>query len=163
SPRWDRCGSTGVWPRPPSSTAKTPRRRGTSSSLTSPPRSAEHDPSNRSRRPDPAGGTSVNGSGAGRRRGGRAPHLSPPSTPAPESCEPMAQTSTPPRARTRAALPTGPGSIRTLLLKIVLLGFIDAVAVFAAFMLALQDNWLAAIIVLAVTALVNWVYFSRRL
>jgi arabinogalactan oligomer/maltooligosaccharide transport system permease protein len=58
------------------------------------------------------------------------------------------------------ALPTT--SVRALLLKIVLLAIIDAISIFAAFMLVLQNNWVVAALVLAVTALVNWVYLSRR-
>ncbi len=61
------------------------------------------------------------------------------------------------------ALPTDRPTVRSLLVKIVLLGVVDAVSVYAAFALVLQDDWIAAIAVLAVTALVNWVYFSRRL
>ncbi|HET8896103.1 MAG TPA: maltose ABC transporter permease, partial [Protaetiibacter sp.] len=58
------------------------------------------------------------------------------------------------------ALPTT--SVRALLLTIVLLAIIDAISIFAAFMLVLQNNWVVAGLVLAVTALVNWVYLSRR-
>src|SRR5690606_3916841 len=74
----------------------------------------------------------------------------------------MAQ-STRGRRPTAARPPAPPATpVRVLLLKIVLLGLIDAVSIFAAFMLVLQDNWIAAFIVLAVTALINWVYLSRR-
>ena len=67
--------------------------------------------------------------------------------------------------RLTAARPPAPPAtpVRVLLLKIVLLGLIDAISVFAAFMLVVQDNWFMAVVVLAVTALVNWIYFSRRL
>ena len=66
--------------------------------------------------------------------------------------------------RTASRQPALPStSVRALLLKIVLLAIIDAISIFAAFMLVLQDNWVVAIVVLVVTALVNWVYFSRRL
>ncbi len=61
------------------------------------------------------------------------------------------------------ALPTDRPTVRSLLVKIVLLGIVDAVSIYAAFVLVLQDNWPVAIVVLAVTALVNWVYFSRRI
>ena len=73
----------------------------------------------------------------------------------------MAQTSTAKRSA-RAALPHSAPSVRATLLKIVLLGFVDAVSIFAAFMLVLQDNWLVAGVVLVATAVINWVYFSRR-
>ena len=75
----------------------------------------------------------------------------------------MAQTSTekrPPAAR--AVAPTR-DSVRALLVKIALLAIIDAISIYAAFVLVLQSNWLVAILVLAVTALVNWIYFSKRL
>jgi len=71
----------------------------------------------------------------------------------------MAQ-STRQRRQASLALPTG--SLRSTLVKIVLLAIIDAISVYAAFVLMLQSNWVAAIAVIVVTALVNWVYFSRR-
>lgn len=67
------------------------------------------------------------------------------------------------RTATRTAAPPDRPSVRSLLTKIVLLGIVDAVSIYAAFALVLQDNWVAAIAVLAVTGLVNWIYFSRRL
>ena len=75
----------------------------------------------------------------------------------------MAQTSTakrPPAAR--AVAPTR-DSVRAILIKIALLAIIDAISIYAAFVLVLQNNWLVAIVVLALTALVNWIYFSKRL
>ncbi|MBN9139384.1 MAG: maltose ABC transporter permease MalF [Micrococcales bacterium] len=74
----------------------------------------------------------------------------------------MAQTSTTRRPASRGPAPDRQ-SVRSLLVKIVLLGIVDAISVYAAFALVLQDNWVVAIVVLAVTALVNWIYFSRRL
>lgn len=53
-------------------------------------------------------------------------------------------------------------SFLALVVKIILLAFIDAVAVYAAFVLVLQGNLVATIAVLAVTALVNVVYLARR-
>lgn len=53
-------------------------------------------------------------------------------------------------------------NVRTLLAKIVVLGFIDAVSIYAAFVLVLQDNWVVAGVVLVGTLLINWVYFSRK-
>ncbi|TPX05834.1 ABC transporter permease subunit, partial [Schumannella luteola] len=74
----------------------------------------------------------------------------------------MAQAPTAPR-RTRPAAPPTPGSVRAILVKILLLGIVDALSIYAAFVLVMQHNWVVAIIVLAVTGLVNWIYFSRRL
>jgi len=54
------------------------------------------------------------------------------------------------------------GGIKMLLLKLVLLGILDAIAVYAVLVLAGFDQWLIAIVVAAVAALVNWIYFSRR-
>jgi arabinogalactan oligomer/maltooligosaccharide transport system permease protein len=45
--------------------------------------------------------------------------------------------------------------------KIILLGIVDAVAVFAAFMLFMQQQWLPLIIEIAVVALVNYIYLKR--
>jgi len=58
------------------------------------------------------------------------------------------------------ALPTG--SARSMIIKILLLAFIDAVAVFAVFSLVMQKNWFVAVVVVAATVVVNWIYFSRR-
>ena len=54
------------------------------------------------------------------------------------------------------------GGMKMLLLKLVALGIVDAIAVYALFVLALAGQWLVAAIVAAVTILVNWIYFSRR-
>ncbi|TQL45018.1 carbohydrate ABC transporter membrane protein 1 (CUT1 family) [Homoserinimonas aerilata] len=54
------------------------------------------------------------------------------------------------------------GGIRMILLKIVLLGIVDAIAVYALFVLALSDEWLIASLVAVVTLVVNWIYFSKR-
>ena len=54
------------------------------------------------------------------------------------------------------------GSIKVLLLKLVLLGILDAIAVYAVIVLATFGQWVIAVIVAAVAALVNWIYFSRR-
>ncbi len=54
------------------------------------------------------------------------------------------------------------GGMKMLLLKLVLLGIIDALAVYAVFVLLSAGQWLVAAIVIVVTAIVNWVYFSRR-
>ncbi|WP_417556013.1 ABC transporter permease subunit [Microbacterium sp.] len=54
------------------------------------------------------------------------------------------------------------GRIGWTLLKIVLLAIVDAVAVYAAFVLFTASEWLVLGIVAAVTILVNWIYFSRK-
>ncbi|PWB98071.1 ABC transporter permease subunit [Salinibacterium hongtaonis] len=54
------------------------------------------------------------------------------------------------------------GGLKIILLKIVLLGIVDAIAVYALFVLVLKDEWLVAAIVAVVTLVVNWIYFSHR-
>lgn len=54
------------------------------------------------------------------------------------------------------------GGMRMLLLKLVLLGILDAIAVYAVFVLAGFGQWLVAVVVAVVAAIVNWIYFSRR-
>ncbi|MGB3732365.1 ABC transporter permease subunit [Microbacterium sp.] len=54
------------------------------------------------------------------------------------------------------------GHVGWTLLKIVLLAIVDAVAVYAAFVLFTASEWLVLGIVAAVTILVNWIYFSRK-
>ncbi|GAA1779171.1 ABC transporter permease subunit [Agromyces lapidis] len=54
------------------------------------------------------------------------------------------------------------GGIKMLLVKLLALGLVDALALYAVFVLALHEQWAVLVIVAAVTALVNWIYFSRR-
>ncbi|UNK71606.1 ABC transporter permease subunit [Microbacterium sp. H1-D42] len=54
------------------------------------------------------------------------------------------------------------GSIGWMLLKIVLLAIVDAVALYAAFVLFTHREWLVLGIVVAVTVIVNYIYFSRK-
>ncbi|WP_022889342.1 ABC transporter permease subunit [Agromyces italicus] len=54
------------------------------------------------------------------------------------------------------------GGIKVLLVKLLALGLVDALALYAVFVLALHEQWAVLVIVAAVTALVNWIYFSRR-
>ncbi len=54
------------------------------------------------------------------------------------------------------------GGMKMLLLKLVLLGILDAVAVYAVLVLAMNEQWLIAAVVVIVAAVVNWIYFSRR-
>ncbi|KQQ93473.1 maltose ABC transporter permease [Leifsonia sp. Leaf325] len=74
--------------------------------------------------------------------------------------------STPPPTRNqkRAARVAEAASVGTkmLLLKIVLLGVVDAIALYALFVLVGHEQWLVAAIVVIVTALFNWIYFSPR-
>jgi arabinogalactan oligomer/maltooligosaccharide transport system permease protein len=74
----------------------------------------------------------------------------------------MAQTSTAKRPATARAVAPTRDSVRAMLIKIALLAIIDAISIYAAFVLVLQNNWLVALIVLAVTGLVNWIYFTKR-
>lgn len=52
--------------------------------------------------------------------------------------------------------------LRMLLIKIALLGIVDAIAVYALLVLFLDEQWLVAALVAIVTIVVNWIYFSRR-
>ena len=49
--------------------------------------------------------------------------------------------------------------IKMILLKIVLLGIVDAVSVYALFVLYLGERWVIFGLVIVVTGFVNWVYF----
>jgi arabinogalactan oligomer/maltooligosaccharide transport system permease protein len=53
------------------------------------------------------------------------------------------------------------GGWKVMLLKVVALGIIDALALYSILILIQSEQWVAAGIVLAVTAYANWVYFSR--
>ena len=81
----------------------------------------------------------------------------------------MAQTQAPvePGAPSRAgAQPPGPrgrpGSTTTtgMIVKIALLGLVLAIAIFGAFPLIEQGQWLALALLIAVTAVIFWVYLS---
>ena len=54
------------------------------------------------------------------------------------------------------------GGVKVLLVKMAALAIVDAIAVYALFVLVLSDEWLVAALVTIVTLIVNWVYFSRR-
>ena len=54
------------------------------------------------------------------------------------------------------------GGIRPLIVKLILVGIVDAIAVYAIFVLVGFAEWGVAAIVFAVAALVNWIYFSKR-
>jgi arabinogalactan oligomer/maltooligosaccharide transport system permease protein len=68
-----------------------------------------------------------------------------------------------PRQRSAARMADAAGGhLRWLILKIALLAIVDAVALYAVFVLALHNEWLVLGVVAAVTVLVNWIYFSRK-
>ena len=72
---------------------------------------------------------------------------------------------TPPTSRQRQAAAIAEAASRPIgwmLLKILLLAIVDAVAVYAAFVLFTHREWLILGIVVLVTILVNYIYFSRR-
>jgi arabinogalactan oligomer/maltooligosaccharide transport system permease protein len=54
------------------------------------------------------------------------------------------------------------GGIKLILVKLIGLGIVDALALYAAFVLVMHEQWLVTVVVIAVAALVNWIYFSRR-
>jgi len=54
------------------------------------------------------------------------------------------------------------GGMKMLLIKLLALGLVDAIALYALFILATAGQWLVAAIVAIVTVVVNWIYFSRR-
>jgi len=68
-----------------------------------------------------------------------------------------------PRQRSAARIAdAASGRVRWLVLKIALLAIVDAVALYAVFVLFLHNQWLVLSLVVAVTVLVNWIYFSRK-
>ena len=76
-----------------------------------------------------------------------------------------AEPTTPPTKRQRRAAAiadAASGGVRAILIKLLLLGIVDAIAVYAVFVLALQQEWIVLGVVAVVTAIVNWIYFSRR-
>ena len=71
----------------------------------------------------------------------------------------------PPTKRQRQAAAIAEAASRPIgwmLLKILLLAIVDAIAVYAAFVLFAHREWLILSIVVLVTILVNYIYFSRR-
>ncbi|WP_438854755.1 ABC transporter permease subunit [Agromyces sp. M3QZ16-3] len=76
-----------------------------------------------------------------------------------------AESATPPTKRQKRAAriaDAASGGIRSILIKLLLLGIVDAIAVYAILVLALAQEWLVLAVVVGVTALVNWIYFSRK-
>ncbi|WP_395244473.1 ABC transporter permease subunit [Agromyces sp. MMS24-K17] len=73
--------------------------------------------------------------------------------------------STPPTKRQRRAAAlaeAASGSMIALVAKLIGLAIVDALAVYAVFVLIAHGQWIVTAIVVAVTVLVNWIYFSRR-
>ena len=54
------------------------------------------------------------------------------------------------------------GGLKVLIFKLLALGIVDAIALYALFILVTSGEWLIAAIVAAVAVAVNWIYFSRR-
>ena len=50
--------------------------------------------------------------------------------------------------------------LKAILVKIILLGLVDAIALYALFVLFAKGQWIVFGLVLAVTLIVNWIYFS---
>ena len=65
------------------------------------------------------------------------------------------------RRATRIADGAGGGWV-TVSVKILALGILDAIAVYALLVLVRDEQWVISALVVAVTVLVNWIYFSRR-
>ncbi len=76
-----------------------------------------------------------------------------------------AEPTAPPTKRQREAAKiaeAASGPLRWTLLKILLLAIVDAIALYAAFVLFTRREWLVLGIVVVVAVLVNWIYFSRK-
>lgn len=58
-------------------------------------------------------------------------------------------------------LPTNPDGMIGIVAKILLLGFVDAIAAFALFQLAINGEWLVFAVSLIVTIGINWIYLRR--
>lgn len=70
-------------------------------------------------------------------------------------------TSTAPARNVRIA-PSTSGGVKVMLLKITLLAIVDAISVFALFILLLRGDWIVFSIVLVATIVINAIYFSKR-
>lgn len=72
----------------------------------------------------------------------------------------------PPSKRQRQAMriaEAASAGTRAILVKIVLLAIVDAIALYALWVLYLHREWLVLGIVVAVTIIVNWIYFSKKM
>ena len=65
-------------------------------------------------------------------------------------------------ARASGIATAASGSIRVILLKITLLAIVDAISVYALFVLYLQRDWVVFSLVLFATVVINAIYFSKR-
>jgi arabinogalactan oligomer/maltooligosaccharide transport system permease protein len=71
----------------------------------------------------------------------------------------------PPTARQRRAARIAEAAsvgLWPVVAKIAMVGLVDAIAVYALFVLVTHNQWLIAAVVALVTGLVNWIYFSRK-
>ncbi|MWC00042.1 ABC transporter permease subunit [Agromyces seonyuensis] len=76
--------------------------------------------------------------------------------------EPAPPPPTPKQRRAARIADEASGGLLAVVLKLVLLGVVDAIAVYGVLVLATHEQWLVTGVVVAVTALVNWIYFSRK-
>ena len=65
-------------------------------------------------------------------------------------------------ARASRVASAASGSIRVILIKITLLAIVDAISVFALFVLLMRQDWVVFGIVLVATVVINAIYFSKR-
>lgn len=82
-----------------------------------------------------------------------------------DTIEATAEKTEPPSKKQRQAArlaDAASGRNRWIIFKIAMLAVVDAVALYAAAVLALHGEWLVLGLVVAVTILVNWIYFSRK-
>ena len=75
---------------------------------------------------------------------------------------PTPDVTSPAAARNVRITPSTSGGIRVMLLKITLLAIVDAISVFALFILLLRGDWIVFSIVLVATIAINAIYFSKR-
>ena len=75
---------------------------------------------------------------------------------------PTPDVTSPAAARNVRITPSNSGGIRVMLLKITLLAIVDAISVFALFILLLRGDWIVFSIVLVATIAINAIYFSKR-
>ncbi|MFJ6280450.1 ABC transporter permease subunit [Arthrobacter subterraneus] len=62
---------------------------------------------------------------------------------------------------TRPRTLRGPDSLTGILIKIALLGLVDAFAVYVLIILFMQEKWALFVVSAAVTVLINWIYLRR--
>jgi len=81
-----------------------------------------------------------------------------PGAAAPETAPPVDPPAPRPRTSGGSARRSRGQSLRGLLIKIVLLGIVDAIALFAMFVLVMQESWLVFGIAAVVTVVINLIY-----